>query len=128
MLSMAGCSTDPSQPWQPIHPPTEEEIDNLVGDWEGLTETTTGLLDLLNLTFYRYHDHIMVTVYLNNAYVDDVNVQYDGDRIWFASYNMSGEYGEFDGTIDHENFLIAGSFMVQWGISTREGTFVVYKQ
>ncbi len=126
MFILSACSTE-SGPVIPDDPPTQEELEDLLGDWEGLTETSTGLLDQINLTFYSYHDNIFATVYLNNTYVDEVSVDYDGDRVFFFSYDLQGEYGEFDGIIDHVNLIFSGSFLVQSGISTREGTFVIYK-
>ena len=128
LVFAAGCANTTTAPYVPPDPPTPEELADLLGDWEGLSETTTGLLDLINLTFYESNDNIIVTVYLNDTYVDDVYVDYNGDRVYFSSYSLIGDFGEFDGVIDHEELVYTGVFYIQTGLSSREGTFVIYKQ
>ena len=127
-LACIGCSAGGSTPYIPPDPPTADELADLIGEWEGLTETDTGLLDLLHLNFFEHAQYIQVTVYLNNNFVDEPFVEYDGDRVRFNASNLWGDYAEFDGTIDHENLIYSGSFYVQMGISQRSGTFELYKQ
>lgn len=122
------CAGNDTGPYIPTDPPTADELANLLGEWEGLTETNTGLLDLLTLEFYQRNNYIRVTVYLNNTYVDEAFVDYDGDRVRFYTSNFLGDYAEFDGYIDHNNLIYSGSFFVQFGISTRSGTFLLYKK
>ena len=126
-LGLAGCAGGATTPYIPPDPPTQQELDDLIGRWSGLTESETGLFDQLDLRFYMDSSNVMATVYLNNTYVDDVHVQYDGDRVIFASYSLMGDYGEFDGLIDHVRFTYIGSFYVQVGLSTTEGTFILNK-
>jgi hypothetical protein len=126
--SYAGCANLGSGPDIPPDPPTQEELADLVGNWSGLTETTSDLWDKIDLEFYEFNDNLLVTFYLNDTYVDDIHVQYDGDELGFSSNNVMGEYGEFNGIINHDELIITGDFFYQSGISTTEGTFVVYKQ
>jgi hypothetical protein len=121
------CAGGDNFPPIPPDPPTQEELADLLGEWQGLTESSTGLLDLLNLEFYEYSSYVKVTIYLNNTYIDDVFAEYDGDRVRFYSSDLLGDYGEFDGYINHENLVYSGTFYVQTGISTKTGTFELYK-
>jgi len=127
ILFIFGCATGGTSPYIPPHLPTPDEIRDLVGEWEGLTETDTGLVDLLHLNFYQHGDYIQVSVYLNNSYVDDAFIEYDGDRVRFTASNLWGDFADFDGTIDHKNLIYSGSFYVQMGISERTGTFSLNK-
>ena len=127
ILAFSGCATGGTGPYVPPDLPTADEIKDLVGEWEGLTETDTGLLDLLHLNFYQHAGYIQVTVRFDNNYVDDVYVEYDGDRVMFTSSNLWGDYADFDGTIDHTNLIYSGSFYAQMGTSERTGTFSLNK-
>jgi len=126
MLSIS-CAGGGTTPYIPPDPPTADELADLLGEWEGLTETSTGLLDLLHLEFYEYNTYLRASVYLNNNYVDEASVEYDGDRVRFYTADFIGDYAEFDGYINHEDLIYSGSFYVQMGISTRTGTFELYK-
>ncbi len=127
VLVLAGCASTGTTPYIPTDLPTQEELDNLLGNWSGLSETTTGLLDKVDLSFYEYNENVLVSIYLNDTYIYDAHVNYDGDHIKFSLYNISGDYGEFDGIIDHDYFIFTGMFFYQSGISITEGTFVIDK-
>lgn len=127
VLIIAGCATSETTPYVPTDQPTQQEIDNLIGNWTGLSETDTGLLDKVDLSFYEYNENILVSIYLNNTYIYDGHVFYDGDHVRFSLYNIAGDYGEFDGVIDHGTFVYSGIFYYQSGISITEGTFYIDK-
>lgn len=127
VLLSAGCATDGTTPYVPVDVPTQEELDHLLGNWSGLSETTNGLLDKVDLSFYEYNENVLVSIYLNDTYIYDAHVEYDGDNIRFSSYNITGDFGEFDGVIDHVQLIFTGTFYYQSGISFSEGTFVIDK-
>ncbi|MFH1514851.1 MAG: hypothetical protein ABIG42_05255 [bacterium] len=126
-LSVAGCANNTTTPYVPPDTPTQEEIDDLVGDWFGYSDTYTGLTDQLDLVFYETAGNLMVTFYLNNTYIDDLHVEYDGDNVRFTSFSILGQYGEFVGIIDHSTFNIRGEFFYQDGFTITDGTFEVNK-
>ena len=128
--ALIGCSTDDSNPYIPQNLPTEEELDHLYGNWQGTSTTISGsfeLIDKIYIQFYEYNNHVNATFYLNDTYVDEVYVDYDGDLIWFSSSNIFGDYGEFSGQIDHYNLEINGTFFYQSGIDYKDGTFEIMK-
>ncbi len=127
LLLAAGCATTSTTPYIPVDVPTQEELDHLLGNWSGLSETTTGLLDEVDLSFFENNENILVSIYLNDTYIYDAHVEYDGDNILFSSYNITGDFGEFDGVIDHAQLVFTGTFYYQSGISFSEGTFVIDK-
>ena len=127
LLSVSGCANNPAAPYVPPDPPTQEELDHLLGDWFGYSDSYSGLTDQLDLVFYEYSENLMVTFYLNNTYIDDLHVEYDGDHVMFSSFSIMGQYGEFDGIMDHESLTIMGEYYFQDGFSITDGTFEVNK-